>query len=155
MSIVECVDPGSPCCWERAGYHSKEPELSCTAAAAAREAADSVGGNKRGGGGGLGGVDECAALCERRQEAAQHVRIQMPASPSHPHYWCTSTHSFNCVWPENICLLTGRSGRKAGVNAGVRHLYCECCSELLRTVQISSYTLLCCKMSSRRCICLS
>lgn len=43
MSTVECAHPGSPCCYKRAGCHSKERELPCTAAAAA---ADSVGGNK-------------------------------------------------------------------------------------------------------------
>lgn len=88
------------------------------------------------------GGDKCAALCERRQEAAQHVRIQMPASPSHPLYWCTSTHSFNCVWVGNVYLAAGRSGARARVNAGVRRLYSKCCMELLRTVQIASYQLL-------------
>lgn len=85
------------------------------------------------------GGDKCAALCERRQEATQHVRIQMLASPSHLPYWCVSTHSFNCVCLENNYLAGCQSGGRAGVNAAVRRLYSKWRMELHGIVQILSY----------------
>lgn len=67
-SASERVHLAAPCCYKSEAATPK----SANPCAREREA-ERVGG---------GGGDKCAALCEKRQEAAQHVRIQMQASPS-------------------------------------------------------------------------